>query len=212
MSTPMGVLTISGIPDGAKCRIGSSEWSGPMTVGLTVGAYVLHVELAGHQPVTHELDVTAGSLKTLPIELEPTRSDPVDPVDPADPIDPNGTGVNKTETTRASIVPGVVIIGSGVLCMGGSATLFVLAADDNDKLGTAGVGEFKDLQTSRDTKYAAAWALGGVGVAAVLGGVLYLVFKDGGDDPPEATSGPTVRAVGLSPVPDGAVLNGVFQF
>lgn len=118
-SPAFGWLSVRTEPSGAMVSLDGEAFVAPRTVGLSVGAHALRIELAGFLPAERTIDVLAGAGEAVDVTLEaPAKSAPVSSV-PVSIVAPL-----KSTNARPNAL-GWALVGAGCAGAAGAVALLV---------------------------------------------------------------------------------------
>lgn len=177
------------------------------------------VEIRGREEVGAAFVLAPAEVATPPVAVEPAPPVAVEPALPllSEPMVPESSPLvadAAAEPGSSLSTWGWVSVGVGAALLAGGATLTVLAAGDRaavtDARRTDGViigvtqRRAAELEERANALTAGSWALYGLGSAAVVAGVTFLVWEGALDSYESPTSGGA--AVFVVPTADGAVV------
>lgn len=198
-ATGYGLVQIVTVPDGARVSLGGLTLpEGVRMVGLLPGSYMVRAELAEHTTAEATVEVVAGRIDETKLVLEAQEAVPTPP--PA------------AQAAQTDLeVPGWVLTGiGGALIIGGAVALGVASgtASDLDAVDPGELDRYRDLKSSLETQELLGWVFGGLGVAAVVTGVVLLAL-----DPAEGEGSTGVTpALAPAPLPGGGGLAASWRF
>ena len=181
-----GLISVSSTPSGARLLVDGEPVglhgaaTTPFAAYLKPGRHTLRLELEGHQPVELVVRAVVGQREPFAVSLT-VRSQPPEPA-------------STVPAPAAEEAPGApwpawgFVAGGGGLLVGGSVA-FGLAVADRDEQASLDPAAGEEAFTARHAtltermqlKEAVAWSLWGVGAAAIIGGVVWVLLDRGGE-------------------------------
>ncbi len=187
-----GLVSVSSAPAGARLLVdGEPVGLGqggrtPRAIYLRVGKHTLRLELEGHEPVELEVHAVAGLREPFAVSLPEREPEPAP--------EPKPVPVQASEESTGSTPWGgwALVGGGGALLIGGAVSYGLAVADHEAQRDldpaleeTAYKARHAELTEQFQMKEALGYALWGVGAAAAIGGVVWVLVA-GGDEAEDA--------------------------
>lgn len=181
-------------PKDAIVTISGVRIVAPRTIGLSAGAHSVETQRSGYITAKQTLDVMSGTGATFQVSLQKdaavvTRVVKERVVVPAE---STPTGVLK-QAEQTSPTASYALIGSGAVATVVGATLFGLAVrnrdnheslvNENPNPDASKIAEIESLRTEGRAFEIAGYVSGGLGLAALVTGIVLLATHDTADDP-----------------------------
>jgi len=209
----VGRLTVTAptpLPPGLRVRVAGTDvpaalWGVPVIV--TPGAVAVDAEAPSFRPFHQEVNVAAGATGSLTVALEAEPAAPVLAVlPPTARVDTTPPPPPVVAPPPAPVVPAggnsvgpFVLMGVGALALGGAAAFLALSYTDAGEPCADGSGALCSTAAA-DTYGTLGWVSLGVGVSAVVGGIVWFVL-----DRRASPSAPRATLTG-APLPGGGSL------
>lgn len=208
----LSVVAPTPAPTGLRVRVAGNEvpaavWGVPMLV--TPGAVTIDAEAPSFRPYHREVNVAVGAVASVPIELDALPPPPPATALPAPVVAPTPAPVVMT-APPATVPPApqpsgpgvgpIVLMGAGALALGGAVTFLALSYGDAG-VPCADNPSLNCVSPQADTFSTLGWVSLGVGVSAVVGGLVWFVVGRGST----SQSAPRATLTG-APLPGGGTL------
>lgn len=203
-----GFLEVGVAPASAAVTVAGQRLpAGVKRVALKVGSHAMAAEAPGFTATKTHVRVTKGRVTQISLELT-KKAEPPPPEPPEKPPEPQEEPPEPASGSDLE-VPGWVLTATGGALVIGGAVFFGLAAGTSSDLDEVPPGDnagYRDLEGSMGMQQSLAWVLTGVGVAALVTGVVLLALE------PAAEDQTTLTAPALVPLRDGAALSASWRF